>query len=659
MKTINTNYSTIDNLKLFLDYHNFNNQKLLIQIFSGVLNTEIVQNLLNNITKLLPNSIIIGSTTDGEILDGDVYTNSITISITQFNNIDLNIDYIEYNSTTNIEEQSYQLAKKISKQNTKLIITFADGLHTNGDKYLQGFTDYNKSIVISGGLSGDNSLFDKTYIFANNKILTNSAVAVSLSGKLNISTDYSFNWQAIGKELKITKSIDNVVYTIDDKTAFDTYKYYLGEEVALSLPAVGIEFPLIIKRDDFLLARAIVGSNSDGSLVFAGDIKDGDIVQFGCGNSELILNSYKNLISKFNQTPIESIFVYSCMARRRFMPDLITQEIKPLNQYANVSGFFTYGEFFTSSNLKKRLLNQTMTVLILSEDNTIQQTTNIKTPKKTNSNILSFKAISHLINTTTNELNNINEDLLSTLDREQKVIKERENMILTQSKMAAMGDMIGNIAHQWRQPLNTISVAMTAIQIQKDMNILTDKFFQDTTEKVITNVNYLADTITVFRNFLKEDKEKKLHSLQSIIRYITEIVISSLKDNHIALEKNITKENITITTISGEISQVFLNIINNARDAIIEKNIKNGIIKIELKRLDDKAIVTIQDNAGGIDQNIIEDIFKPYFTTKTDEHGTGLGLYMSYDIIVNNMKGEIFVKNKDNGAKFYIILPIS
>ncbi|MEA1891387.1 MAG: EAL domain-containing protein, partial [Campylobacterota bacterium] len=220
---------------------------------------------------------------------------------------------------------------------------------------------------------------------------------------LKIYSDYSFEWLPIGVELHITKAVDNRVYTINNKTAYDTYAYYFGDDIAKMLPAVGIEFPLIIKRDGVNIARAVVAKEDDGSLVFAGNLHDGDIVMFGYGNNDSILSYKDKHLNKFLDKSIESIFIYSCMARRRFMPKTIYKETKPFNDIAPTSGFFTYGEFYSAD--KKELLNQTMTIMALSENSIFKkQTTNLNKELNHTTENNTLKALSHLISVSSKEL---------------------------------------------------------------------------------------------------------------------------------------------------------------------------------------------------------------------------------------------------------------
>ncbi|MGA1938910.1 ATP-binding protein [Arcobacter sp. YIC-310] len=249
----------------------------------------------------------------------------------------------------------------------------------------------------------------------------------------------------------------------------------------------------------------------------------------------------------------------------------------------------------------------------------------------------------------------VNYDITNIKEYELQQVK-----LLEQSKMASLGEMIGNIAHQWRQPLSVISTASTGLKLQKQMNILTDKLLYEELESINKSVKYLNDTIEIFRNFIKEEKEYKKVIIQDKINETFELSKATLLNNHIKLISNINDiEDIEIKMVSGELSQVLINIINNAKDVFKERKIKEPVIEILLKKIkNDKILITIQDNAGGISDDIIEHIFEPYYTTKHQSQGTGLGLYMSYKIITESLKGKLYVENSKEGARFCIELPL-
>ncbi len=238
--------------------------------------------------------------------------------------------------------------------------------------------------------------------------------------------------------------------------------------------------------------------------------------------------------------------------------------------------------------------------------------------------------------------------------------KKQEKIISDQTKMSSMGEMIGNIAHQWRQPLSIITSSASGLQIMKEHELLNDEHFYKALNQIEANAQYLSKTIDTFKNFIKEKKEFKEVIIQDKINNALNIIDATIKNNHIKLESKIDKiEPLKIETVTGELEQVIINILNNAKDAIIENNIKDPVITLELKKSKDHVILTLKDNAGGIPDNIMPRIFEPYFTTKDENKGTGLGLHMSYKIITQSLRGRLYAENTDNGAVFYIELPLS
>ncbi|RXJ92054.1 histidine kinase [Malaciobacter molluscorum] len=247
--------------------------------------------------------------------------------------------------------------------------------------------------------------------------------------------------------------------------------------------------------------------------------------------------------------------------------------------------------------------------------------------------------------------------------KEIKINREKDNMIAQQSKMAAMGEMIANIAHQWRQPLSVISTAVTGLKFEKELGILEDKNFIRGMDSIHESVIHLSKTIDDFRNFFKPNKNKTIFNLKDVVDKTLKLLNSQFNINEIYFVKNI--ENIKLHGLENELIQVLINILNNSRDEL-KKVAEDRFIFIDIKRVDDKAKFTIKDTAGGISTNIIKNIFDPYFTTKGEE-GTGIGLYMSKQIIENSFKGTIEAKNstftyKDKefrGAEFIMTFDIS
>jgi len=243
-------------------------------------------------------------------------------------------------------------------------------------------------------------------------------------------------------------------------------------------------------------------------------------------------------------------------------------------------------------------------------------------------------------------------------EKKQEAFTQKQQMI-ERTKSAQMGEMIGNIAHQWRQPLSVISTTSTGMLMQKEYGILDDDTLIKSCNSINENAQFLSETINTFTNYIKEKKELKEVILQDRINSTIEIISASLKSNQITLINNINEcEDIKITMTIGLLSQVIINIINNAKDIQLSKQIKEKWIRIDLKKEKQCAIITIEDHGGGVPNEIIHKIFDPYFTTKHQSQGTGLGLHMSKDIVERTLFGKLTVQNGQNGAIFTISLPL-
>ncbi|UTJ05740.1 ATP-binding protein [Arcobacter roscoffensis] len=243
-----------------------------------------------------------------------------------------------------------------------------------------------------------------------------------------------------------------------------------------------------------------------------------------------------------------------------------------------------------------------------------------------------------------------------------------QRIVYTQSKIAAVGEMIGNIAHQWRQPLSVITTCVTGLKFQLEYNDDFDKKgFIESFDRVNFQAKYLSKTIDDFRNFFKDDGlSSKEFKVNELIEKVFDITKDSLKANYINVQ--IDTPEVSIFNNDSVIVQALINIINNAKDAFLDKNISSDdrYLFISLNKKDDCIVIKVIDSAGGIDESIIDKIFDPYFTTKHQSVGTGIGLYMTHQLITKQLKGKILVKNKTykynnkslKGAQFKIEIPI-
>ncbi|MCG3651087.1 HAMP domain-containing histidine kinase [Aliarcobacter butzleri] len=247
---------------------------------------------------------------------------------------------------------------------------------------------------------------------------------------------------------------------------------------------------------------------------------------------------------------------------------------------------------------------------------------------------------------------------------EEKVIvetskqKEQEQLLIQQTRLAAMGEMIGNIAHQWRQPLNALGLILQNLKFSYEIGELDEKMIDKSVKKATMLTENMSKTIDDFRNFFRPNKAKENFKINEGITKAVELIESTFEHNNIKLEKDFVSSDIEFFGFANEFSQVILNLLTNAKDAVLENKIENPLIIIQTKIDDEYIYISIKDNGLGIKDEIINKIFEPYFTTKDEGKGTGIGLYMSKIIIENNMNGKIEVKNEQNGANVIIKLPI-
>ena len=239
----------------------------------------------------------------------------------------------------------------------------------------------------------------------------------------------------------------------------------------------------------------------------------------------------------------------------------------------------------------------------------------------------------------------------------ENALKEQEDIMIAQSRHAAMGEMISMIAHQWRQPLSIIAMGANNIMADVELDTVENKTLKSESEDIVSQTQELSRTIDDFKNFFRPVKDIEEVNPKDIFEEALKVIGKSLENNDIEI---ITKFNSdrTMQTYSRELMQVFINIIKNAKEALVENKIENKIIVISTQDSLNNIIIKICDNGGGIDNDIIKKVFNPYFTTKDQQNGTGLGLYMSKTIIEKHLNGTLEVKNENGGVCFSIVLPI-
>ncbi len=253
------------------------------------------------------------------------------------------------------------------------------------------------------------------------------------------------------------------------------------------------------------------------------------------------------------------------------------------------------------------------------------------------------------------ELLMLNLDLEQRVQQESLKNREKDLLLIQQSRLAAMGEMVHNIAHQWRQPLNALSIIIANIKDDYDFGELTEERLQESVHKSRRLLRRMSTTVDEFRDFFRPDKESCDFTLDHAIEESIFIIGDTLVNNGIQLDKQL-EEGLMGHGYPNQLAQAILNLLVNSKDAILERKVTLGKIGLCLRKSGDQAILTLQDNAGGIDQDVLPKIFDPYFTTK--EQGSGIGLYMTKMIVERNMKGSIIATNHGEGTLITVAIPI-
>ena len=667
MKIYTYRFVSHEDFSLFIALKELNlASNIFVMCYSGIDDQAVNQAILSSIKSLLPQASIMGSTTDGEIFETEVMVHSFVLSLTTFESTTLQIELFSAEQDSFIAGQ--MIAHEGVKLGAKVAIIVADGIVTNGDFLMDGVNSIAPSLVVAGGLAGDNGRYEESFIFCDTQIKSKSiVVGYLISDTLEVYHTKSFNWAPMGPKFKVTRAEKNCIYTVDNISVLELYRKYLGSALAQKLPLGGIEFPFVFYKEGHLIGRAPIRLNGDGSVVFAGNISEGEVIQFGFGDIDAILADAREIISDLAEFGPEKVMIFSCMTRKNFLGEDAHNDFEGLASIAPTTGFFTYGEFFHDSDHKCNfLLNETMTVLGLKEA-TIPSTTKRKPavihPKKKiayyHRYSETFDALLHIGRQTALELGALNSTLNTKVEEAVKRYQASEELIITQARSAIIGEMLSMIAHQWRQPLSIIGMVINKIRLsalsakEQDVELLDDIVVVD------RNVSYLSNTIEDFKNFFKPEVKKEWHTASQICEQLRSLADPILKMYKIDLEI-ILGDDKKFFIYGSELVQVLLSIVSNSKDAIAEQQKEDGKITIvcEYKPLNAMYRFTVSDNGGCIAKDMIKVMFEPYISSKGIT-GTGLGLYMAKTIIEKHFKGTISGKNIEGGACITIDFPIT
>jgi hypothetical protein len=342
-------------------------------------------NLGKQLKERYPIAQIVGCTTSGEISAQGVFDDSLQITAIMWEKSQQKVVSTKMNDMQNSFDVAVTLARQLKGDNLKTVLLFSDGLHVNGSELLDGFQSILGDVAIVGGMAGDGAAFVKTLQIINETISDNLVIAVGIYGNSLVTANGALGgWKPYGPPRKITKSIKNVVYEMDDKPALSLYKLYIGDAYAKDLPGSGLKFPLAViedgKKEVEKIRTLLAIDNKNGSLTFAGNVKEGEtvrlcqtthdrLVEGASGAAKMITGNLEAI--RTSQTGLA--LCVSCVGRKLVMAENISDEITAvqniLGMQTAITGFYSYGEFAPRPKTKDNVLhNQTMTIGYLSEE---------------------------------------------------------------------------------------------------------------------------------------------------------------------------------------------------------------------------------------------------------------------------------------------------
>jgi len=597
MKTYNYTFYN-NNLSDLIDYSLFINKKnILIQIFCGH-DSSTLELLTTTICNNLPQAVCIGSTTDGEIYESKISTLKTIISISVFEKTFLISNYLEGEDSF---KMGYEMAQNIVRDNTKLIITFTDGTGTNAEEYLKGIESFDNSIMVSGGMAGDNGVFKQTFISLGRKVISKGYVAVSLNSDiLKVTNARKFDWVPIGLEHTIDKVEGNRIYEISGMKPSDFYKKYLGESVTQT------EFPLIVERNGIPTARAVLEQHKDGSLSCGGNLRQGDKVKLGFGDAEAIMSNPLSAFDTIFDHSIETFFIYSCMARRRYMRDLIKLETQPLAAIAPTSGFFTYAEFFHKDGYNE-LLNQTLTIVALSEQENKPLSQEIIPENKTKSKkdasfAKTLKSLTHLIQK-------------STIDYQEQSRNLNDATLYSQHLLASQKQFLKHAVHETNTPLSVIMGNIELYEMENGKN----KYLTNI-EVALKNLFSIYDDLSYLVKKDQIEYPKHQIDLNDTIRSRIDFFTPVAKKVNSRFIFKAPEEEMFILFNESKLQRIIDNNLTNA----IKYTYENEPIYVTLKKEKNIFKFLISSHSKKIQEP--EKIFEEYYREEKSKDGFGLGL---------------------------------
>ena len=656
-------YKNYKNFQKWIDEHQIkDSKKVLIEINFPDSDQQKLQKLLNKLHKNFPDSIIVGMQSFTSMSNHKIseFNTEPIISIMEFQNsrltcevLDIGINYVKGQAPV------LDLTKigKHLQPDTKALEILSSYNEASTASYINEIGQYFGHLKVFGGGATHKQDKKHEFIFHNNIIYPKAVILIFMHGEsLNVELFQAFDWKPISKKKRITEVEGNSINTIDNIAALDIYKKYFPniEED----PSVSIQVPLYITKNNIPSTAHILDIDfKNQSLKVAQELEVGDVVQLSIGNYNAMMNRIEEIHEFLTKTPAQALWITSCISYEYGFRIPILHYISIIKKSDHIFGYSTSQEYFNTEKQPNTYHNHTFIMAAITEsisdyiELTEYTNENIDPFAIANKNLYSImhktaselnqltENLENMVEQRTEELNNLNKDLQIKIKNAVRKEKRQNAIMNQQSRLASMGEILENIAHQWRQPLNTVSWIMNDTLIKAQLGRSDEIDIAELAKKVNSSIQFLSETVEDFRRFVDHSDMAQTFNIKKTIESTISLIQETLIKSDISIELD-CPESIKYKGFENDFKHVIMNLINNARDAMEERKIENGHISIRAYHEKDELVIAIQDNAGGIPKPILKNIFEPYFTTKHKTKGTGLGLYMSKNLI-EKVKGNI------------------
>ncbi|PLS15504.1 diguanylate cyclase [Bacillus sp. M6-12] len=383
---------------------------ILIQLFSGRQEVNAAAEVKKELLDLLPNAVLIGCTTDGEIINGTSSTGTIAIHFTVFEKTRVKSILLETSDFPSGRSLGKKLVKELCKADTKVILLFSTAFGLDALALLAAIHEENKDVTVIGALAGDGGLFKDTYVWSSQGLTSSGIAAVSLNNEhLQIHSFINNNWREIGQPLKITKASGNVVYSIDNKKPMQVFRHYLGDQFIKDLPRSGVEFPFLLQKGGEKRTLFVNKIHKNGAIELSGNVEHGELLIFLYINFPDMVDSSLQNMKKMAKKPVESIFMYNCTVRKSSLFHFAAEEAKMLAEIAPVNGFYSYGQFCSQADNSLQLYGCSAVMIGISESKEVHTPEGIRFFYEMPQDMKSILTLTNLIEASSKDIQELNE----------------------------------------------------------------------------------------------------------------------------------------------------------------------------------------------------------------------------------------------------------